>query len=445
MTMPFPFRFTGKISRLPYALWSLGLFFSQFVVLAVTFRALDQPLDPSWMLSPYRPLFPLDHAPAPLMFVALAYLLLVAWALAALSFRRAADAGVNEWITAYVIAPLLQIGVIGFLCIARTRSEADAAMKDAEVAEAHSRWIPVTQGVIAGVALTLLAVAVSALVFGAYGFGIFVAAPFIVGATTGYFIGRNRDIDVSESFKIVALAVVLGGVALAITALEGIVCLILAAPLAIVAAAVGSLFGRAIALTGAPPSRTLSGVAVLPIIFALEAALPPVTHFATEETMTIAAPPAAVWDSLVHMRPIDAPLALQFRLGMAYPISGDIAGEGVGAVRRGEFSTGTAIERVTEWEAGRKLAFIVETDVPSMRELSPYEHVHAPHVIGYFFTTLTSFELVPLADARTEVVEHTAHQLRLDPVFYWLPLARWIVHENNTRVLEHIKRQAEGS
>jgi hypothetical protein len=29
------------------------------------------------------------------------------------------------------------------------------------------------------------------------------------------------------------------------------------------------------------------------------------------------------------------------------------------------------------------------------------------------------------------------------PVLYWLPFARWIVHENNTRVLNHIKRQAE--
>ena len=52
---------------------------------------------------------------------------------------------------------------------------------------------------------------------------------------------------------------------------------------------------------------------------------------------------------------------------------------------------------------------------------------------------------LPLAAGRTEIVERTSHQLKLDPVFYWLPLARWIVHENNARVLGHIKRQAEGS
>ena len=241
------------------------------------------------------------------------------------------------------------------------------------------------------------------------------------------------------------MATLLGGVALVVSALEGIFCIILAAPLGIGVAIVGGVLGRAIALRGQrSPAQTLTGVALLPLIFALEAVLPQITSFDTVESMQVDAPPEQVWNSILHMARIDAPLALPFRLGVAYPLGGEIAGEGVGAVRRGEFSTGTAIERVTEWVADRKLAFTVVTDVPAMRELSPYEHVHAPHVIGYFRTTLTSFELLPLADGRTEIVERTSHQLRLDPAFYWLPLARWIVHENNARVLTHIKRQAEG-
>jgi hypothetical protein len=139
---------------------------------------------------------------------------------------------------------------------------------------------------------------------------------------------------------------------------------------------------------------------------------------------------------------MDAPPALPFRLGVAYPLGGEIIGEGVGAVRRGEFSTGTAIEQVTEWIAQRKLTFVVLNDVPSMRELSPYQHVHAPHVVGYFRTTSTSFELLPQPGGQTQIVERTSHELKLDPVFYWLPLARWMVHENNARVLAHIRGQA---
>jgi len=141
----------------------------------------------------------------------------------------------------------------------------------------------------------------------------------------------------------------------------------------------------------------------------------------------------------------EEPVALAFRLGLAYPVRGEVLGEGIGSIRLGVFSTGVALERVTEWIPNRKLSFILLNEVPAMRELSPYAKVHAPHVVGYFRTTNTSFELLDRDDGNTEVIERTSHVLSLEPVLYWLPLARWVVHENNTRVLAHIKRRAEAS
>jgi hypothetical protein len=120
-----------------------------------------------------------------------------------------------------------------------------------------------------------------------------------------------------------------------------------------------------------------------------------------------------------------------------------MVGEGVGATRFGEFSTGIAVERITKWVPERKLAFAVREDVPAMHKLSPYSEVHTPHVRGYFLPLSTSFELVRLTDGRTEILEHTSHALRLEPIFYWLPFARWIVHENNAGVLAHIRHQSE--
>jgi hypothetical protein len=148
------------------------------------------------------------------------------------------------------------------------------------------------------------------------------------------------------------------------------------------------------------------------------------------------------WKAIIKMDTMDEPLAPPFRLGVAYPLRGEVIGEGVDAVRHGEFSTGIAIDRVTEWIPNRKLAFVVVNDVAAMRELSPYQHVHAPHAVGYFRTDYTSFELLPRPGGGTEIFERTSHQLKIDPLFYWLPMARWIVHENNARVLAHIKRQA---
>jgi hypothetical protein len=62
---------------------------------------------------------------------------------------------------------------------------------------------------------------------------------------------------------------------------------------------------------------------------------------------------------------------------------------------------------------------------------------------GYFLTDVTSFELSPLPDGGTRIMERTSHRLKLDPGFYWLPMARYVVHANNARVLAHIKRQSE--
>lgn len=167
------------------------------------------------------------------------------------------------------------------------------------------------------------------------------------------------------------------------------------------------------------------------------------TTFETYQTIKVNAPPEMVWNAVVRMDTIDEPLALPFRLGVAYPLRGEVLGEGVGATRRGEFSTGIAIERVTDWIRGQRLAFVVENDVPAMQEISPYREVHAPHAVGYFRTTLTSFELAQRPDGGTEIIERTFHQLKLDPAYYWLPMARWIVRENNARVLVHIRHQAE--
>jgi uncharacterized membrane protein YhaH (DUF805 family) len=449
--MPWLFSFKGKIRPLPYALWCLALFVSQHLLVAGVRRAFGQPLesDPWFLVIPLRSLslraiVIFDRSAGFIEILVLVYFLIVAWALSSLAFRRAADAGVSEWIAAYAFVPVIQIPVILFLSVIPSRRQAELAPE--EVVPARPTWVPAAQGVIAGIGLTLFAVAVGALVFRSYGFGMFVISPFVIGATTGYFANRHGEIDASRSVHLVLCATALGGIALIGFALEGAVCIVMAAPLGVVAALAGGALGRGIALsTKRSPAETVSAVALLPLVFALESAFPPTASFDTSETIVVEAPPELVWRAIVQMAPIAAPPALPFRLGVAYPLGGEITGEGVGAVRRGEFSTGTAIEQVTEWIAQRKLTFVVLNDVPSMRELSPYQHVHAPHVVGYFRTTSTSFELLPQPGGQTQIVERTSHELKLDPLFYWLPLARWMVHENNARVLAHIRGQAERS
>jgi hypothetical protein len=216
----------------------------------------------------------------------------------------------------------------------------------------------------------------------------------------------------------------------------------MAAPLIALAGLVGALVGRAMARAGVRRRSTLSSFAFAPVMMAIELVLPPHAAFDSVESVEVAAPPAAVWDAVVHMGPIPEPPAAPFRWGLAYPVRGRIWGEGVGAVRQGVFSTGIAYERVTGWRPDQELDFVVLSDPPSMRELSPYR-VHAPHDLGYFRTTEARFTITPLRHGLTRPTLATRHELDLEPALYWLQFGEWATHANKVRVLRHFKAQAE--
>jgi uncharacterized membrane protein YhaH (DUF805 family) len=434
------FSFQGKMRRLPYAAAALAIFLGQYLLVVVLFQRQGAWPQDDWrfLAAPLRGLVDLPGAPPLSLSIAFALMILISWALAVLSFRRAADAGANRWIAAFSMAPVIQVGAILYLSVAPSRDPAPVPEPGARTLD----WITAVQGVLAGAGLTLLSVATAALLFGSYGFGMFVLSPILIGATTAFVANRKGDIGWPATERLTRYALLLGGIGLLVTALEGVVCIVLCAPLAIGMGWFGAVLGQAITLAG-NRCNSLMGIALLPMVFASEAVLPAATSFVTQESIEIAAPPDAVWRSLVDMRTIATPPSLPFRWGIAYPLRGEIEGEGVGAIRRGTFSTGVALERVTEWRKDRKLAFVLFQDPPAMRELSPYRNVHAPHVQGYFRTTATSFEIVPLAAGRSRLVERTEHELRLDPVLYWMPFARWMIRENNSRVLNHIRLQAE--
>ena len=434
-------RFDGRIGQLPYAEWSVGAFLSQHVVVAIANRGLPK-VDPVFVFVPLRTLATLDRTISLAPLLASVWFVLVAWALAALAMRRASDANALESVAVLAIAPVLQIAVIPYLAL--LPSSAMGHLSDRERDFRETTWRAVVQAVAAGVALTIAAVFVGALVFGVYGFTLFFISPVVIGAVIAYRANRAGDLGPGRTRLLVLSTFLLGGAGMIAVALEGLGCVVLASPLALIAALIGSGIGRRMALSSThPDERVFFSLAVIPLVFASESALQSSVAFQTSQTIEVAAPPEAVWKAIVHMTPLDEPVALPFRLGVAYPVGGEIVGEGVGAIRKGVFSTGVAIERITEWVPNRMLAFVVESDPPAMTELSPYQHVHAPHLLGYFHTSSTSFELIANPSGGTTILEETAHELKLDPAFYWLPMTRWVVDENNARVLRHLKRDAE--
>src|SRR5262249_1141272 len=141
----------------------------------VHFHAIDW----QFFAMPLRLLARHDGTSAATLIAALACLLIVAWALAALAFRRAADADISAWVAAFAMGPIIQIPTILALCVLPSRS-ADPS-RSAASDERASEWVASMQGMVAGAGLTLAAVAVGALLFGSYGYGMFMVSPFVIG------------------------------------------------------------------------------------------------------------------------------------------------------------------------------------------------------------------------------------------------------------------------
>ena len=446
-------RFRGELGPLPFAAAAPALLLSQHLLVFLVYRAsgwkLD--LDASFWLLPLRRLAFLPELPAWAAALAFAFSLAVAWGLAVLSFRRASRAQLGFGLAAFTVVPAFQIPAVALLVLMPagwaaplpvSEDEADTLEVEGDAAfdSAH-----VLQGLLSGMAIVVVAVLVSALTFGAYGWGLFVMTPLLVGITTAYLANRRVALAPGKSMALVMAAGALGTLALLMLALEGFMCILLVAPLAAAAAAIGGGIGRAAALARNARDEPLMSLAWVPLVFAMEAAVPPAVPIHVNQTIDISAPPPAVWRALISGDPIGSPPGLVGKAGLAFPIRGQLTGQGVGAERLGVFSTGTARERVTSWLPGRTLAFQVLSQPPAMEEMSPWRRVHAPHVSGYFDTSETRFELTPLRNGGTRLKLRASHVLRLDPVLYWEPIAHWAILQNISRVMEDVRSKAEAS
>lgn len=120
-----------------------------------------------------------------------------------------------------------------------------------------------------------------------------------------------------------------------------------------------------------------------------------------------------------------------------------IDGSGVGATRYCEFTTGTFVEPVTVWDENRRLAFDVSEQPEPMFELTPYRHIHPPHLSGSFRSTQGEFLLEPLPNRSTRLTGTTWYVLEMYPQTYWTLWSDELVHQIHLRVLNHIRNEAE--
>jgi hypothetical protein len=279
---------------------------------------------------------------------------------------------------------------------------------------------------------------------GLYGLTLFFVTPFVMGAVSAFLFNRPSPRKLGDTIGVALVSVTLAGLALLLFAAEGLVCLLMAMPIAITLALFGAVIGRAISLwTRTPLAHTAAMVLVLPGVAGAEAKVQPLPLHEVVTVIEIDAPPEAVWPNVIGFTELDPPAEWVFHTGIAYPVRAQIEGEGVGAVRRCEFSTGAFVEPITTWDPPRRLGFDVASQPPAMKEWSPFQYVHPPHLDTSLRSRRGEFRLTALPGGRTRLEGSTWYELSMFPSLYWKAWSDGLLHEIHLRVLRHVKQLSE--
>lgn len=295
------------------------------------------------------------------------------------------------------------------------------------------------------VAGTIL-VACGAVVMREYGWTLFLLIPVFLGFSSTVIYSPGGEKPYWKCFLVSLLVIPVTGFVIMLFAIEGLICLVMALPLAVPLIAVGALLGMLVTLV-IRDHRAGVGMSVLlflamPFLMGFEASTKstPTVHKVVT-TVEIDAPIEVVWKNVVAFPEIkDAPEGI-LNLGFAYPLNARIDGVGVGAVRYCNFNTGPFVEPITAWEEPNLLAFDVVDQPAPMVELTPYKELHAAH-LEYLKSQRGQFRLY--RDGGKTVVEGTTFYTHdIAPDVYWNLYSDEIIHKIHFRVLNHIKEVSE--
>lgn len=369
--------------------------------------------------------------------------------LAVLGIRRARDAGWSPLLGAALALPILRLFL--FVALATAPGRHHTEVLDLPRGGRFARLIPRSRTGSAAAAIGIsiaLVVPLGVLnvqVLEDYGLALFIGLPFLLGALSAYLHAYHTPRTLRQSVGVALITVSIALLLVFLLAMEGLVCLLMAAPIVYAIGVAGALVGHALGQRHTS-SRPVIGMLLLltPSLMAFEAAErqgPPL--FAVTTVEHIQAPPERVWVKLVTFSHMQAPTELLFRAGISYPIEARITGTGVGACRYCQFNTGPFVEPITVWDAPHRLAFDVKDLPPPMTELSIYRNVNAPHVHGFFRSQRGQFQLTALPDGSTRLEGTTWYTHDIWPTWYWRLWSDHILHRIHQRVLRHIKVESE--
>ena len=168
------------------------------------------------------------------------------WLGVVLCLKRLRSCGLPLWLVTLFVLPVVKWILFLALALVPERSEPGEDKKIYAVSwMPRSIWGSAALAVAASVALSVTAMVLSTTLLQSYGWALFVGIPFVMGFLSAVIYGAREKRTLAGSLTVACASVALTGVALLTVALEGGVCLVMAAPIALTGAIVGAMAGHA--------------------------------------------------------------------------------------------------------------------------------------------------------------------------------------------------------
>jgi hypothetical protein len=285
-------------------------------------------------------------------------------------------------------------------------------------------------------------------VYANYAVGLFIWLPIFIGGLSTILYAYKNTVTKPECRNVMLSTLLIFFVGLLTFAFEGIICVIMAAPIGFLFTWLGYLLGYEIIRSKIINPSLIAVLLTIsvPVFMGFEYSARGNDESLRSVTTKIKINASAekVWKNVIAFPQLTEPTELLFKAGIAYPINAEIKGKGVGAIRHCNFSTGSFVEPITVWQQPLLLRFSVSDQPASMKELSFYD-LHPNHLHGYFVSRYGQFRLLKQADGSTLLEGTTWYYNKIKPNLYWNLWSDYIVHKIHERVLTHIKQQAEKS
>jgi hypothetical protein len=252
---------------------------------------------------------------------------------------RARDAGWRPWIGALMVFPVVRLFV--FTALAIVPGRAYRGERELSRSPFLDRVLPRSKrgsavaAILISIALMLPLCLLNVRWLEDYGLALFIGLPFLLGATSAFLHGYHHKRTLGSSLAVAALAMSFALLMIFLVAMEGVVCLLMAVPVAYPVVLAGALVGHALSQgTHGHVRAMVLVILMVPGLMAsetLDHQAPPLYSVTT--SVLVHAPAQRIWDSMIAFSRIDEPKELLFNAGIAYPTEARIKGTGVGAVR----------------------------------------------------------------------------------------------------------------